>query len=186
MTLRVPRHRNGNFSTDLFNSYQRSEQALLLSMMEMVINGVSTRKVQNITEELCGTKFSKSTVSNLCKNLDPVVQAFKNRPLSNHYPFVMVDALYLKVRAEGRVQSRGLLIAVGINENGNGEIIGFDIANSESETSWGDFFKKLKDRGLKDVHMITSDDHKGLVKAINKHFQGTTWQRCQTHFSKNM
>ena len=157
MTLRVPRHRNGNFSTDLFNSYQRSEQALLLSMMEMVINGVSTRKVQNITEELCGTKFSKSTVSNLCKNLDPVVQAFKNRPLSNHYPFVMVDALYLKVRAEGRVQSRGLLIAVGINENGNGEIIGFDIANSESETSWGDFFKKLKDRGLKDVHMITAN-----------------------------
>lgn len=186
LTLRVPRHRNGNFSTDLFNSYQRSEQALLLSMMEMVINGVSTRKVQNITEELCGTKFSKSTVSNLCKNLDPLVEAFKNRPLSDHYSFVMVDALYLKVRADGRVQSRGLLIAIGINENGNREIIGFDIANSESETSWGNFFKNLKDRGLKDIHMITSDDHKGLVKAINKHFQGTTWQRCQTHFSKNM
>ena len=186
LTLRVPRHRNGNFSTDLFKSYQRSEQALLISMMEMVVNGVSTRKVQNITEELCGKKFSKSTVSNLCKNLDPLVKSFKNRPLAEHYPFIMVDALYLKIRVDGRVQSRGLLIAVGINENGNREIIGFDIANSESETSWGNLFKSLKDRGLKDVHMITSDNHKGLVKAINKHFQGTTWQRCQTHFSKNM
>lgn len=186
LTLKVPRHRNGNFSTELFNSYQRSEQALILSMMEMVVNGVSTRKVENITEELCGEKFSKSTVSNLCKNLDPLVEAFKNRPLETHYPFVMIDALYIKTRIEGRVQSRGLLIAVGINENGNREVIGFTIANTESETSWGDFFKSLNERGLKNVHMVTSDDHKGLVKAIKKHFQTASWQRCQTHFSRNM
>lgn len=186
LTLKVPRHRNGNFSTDLFHSYQRSEQALILSMMEMVVNGVSTRKVQNITEELCGKKFSKSTVSNLCKNLDPLVETFKNRPLESHYPFVMVDALYLKARTDGRVQSRGLLIAVGINEDGSREVIGFDIANTESETSWGDFFEHLKKRGLKDVHMITSDNHKGLVKAIDKHFQTASWQRCQTHFSRNV
>src|SRR5690554_7936173 len=111
-TLRVPRHRNGQFSTELFSRYQRSEQALVLAMMEMVINGVSTRKVELITEELCGEKFSKSTVSALCKKLDPIVHAFRTRPLENHYPFIIVDALYLKVREDHRVQSRGLLIAV--------------------------------------------------------------------------
>jgi putative transposase len=101
LTLRVPRHRNGKFSTELFARYQRSEQALLLAMMEMVVNGVSTRKIENITEELCGKKFSKSTVSALCKRLDPVVYAFKTRPLESHYPFLIVDALYLKVREDG-------------------------------------------------------------------------------------
>ena len=155
-------------------------------MMEMVINGVSTRKVELITEELCGKKFSKSTVSSLCQSLDPMVEAFKTRPLEKHYPFVLVDAIYLKVRKDGRVQSRGLLVAIGINEDGHREIIGFGVANSESEDSWGGFFASLKERGLKDVRLVTSDDHKGLVKAVRKHFQGSSWQRCQTHFSKNM
>jgi putative transposase len=135
LTLKVPRHRNGQFSTELFNRYQRSEQALVLAMMEMVVNGVSTRKVERITEELCGETFSKSTISNLCKNLDPIVHEFKTRPLKNHYPFILVDAIYLKVRENNRVQSRGLLIAVGINKDGNREIIGFEIANTENESS---------------------------------------------------
>ncbi len=186
LTLKIPRHRNGQFSTELFSRYQRSEQALVLAMMEMVINGVSTRKVELITEELCGKKFSKSTVSSLCQSLDPMVEAFKTRPLEKHYPFVLVDAIYLKVRKDGRVQSRGLLVAIGINEDGHREIIGFGVANSESEDSWGGFFASLKERGLKDVRLVTSDDHKGLVKAVRKHFQGSSWQRCQTHFSKNM
>ena len=186
LTLKIPRHRNGQFSTELFSRYQRSEQALVLAMMEMVINGVSTRKVELITEELCGKKFSKSTVSSLCQSLDPMVEAFKTRPLEKHYPFVLVDAIYLKVREDGRVQSRGLLVAIGINEDGHREIIGFGVANSESEDSWGGFFASLKERGLKDVRLVTSDDHKGLVKAVRKHFQGSSWQRCQTHFSKNM
>jgi putative transposase len=186
LTLRVPRHRNGQFCTELFMRYQRSEQALVLAMMEMVINGVSTRKVESITEELCGKKFSKSTISTLCKNLDPMVNAFRTRPLESHYPFLMVDAIYVKVRGNKRIQSRGLLIAIGINEQGHREVIGFQIANSESESSWGEFFGSLKERGLKDVHLITSDDHKGLVKAVRKHFQEASWQRCQTHFSRNM
>ena len=186
LTLRVPRHRNGQFSTELFMRYQRSEQALVLAMMEMVINGVSTRKVESITEELCGKKFSKSTISTLCKNLDPMVNAFRTRPLESHYPFLMVDTIYVKVRGNKRIQSRGLLIAIGINEQGHREVIGFQIANSESESSWGEFFGSLKERGLKDVHLITSDDHKGLVKAVRKHFQEASWQRCQTHFSRNM
>jgi putative transposase len=186
LTLRVPRHRNGQFSTELFARYQRSEQALVLAMMEMVINGVSTRKVEQITEELCGKKFSKSTVSALCKNLDPMVEAFRTRPLKCHYPFLMVDAIYVKVRENGRIQSRGLLIAIAVNEEGHREIIGFQLANSESESSWGELFSSLKDRGLKNVDLVTSDDHKGLVNAVRRHFQGTSWQRCQTHFSRNM
>jgi putative transposase len=186
LTLRVPRHRNGQFSTELFMRYQRSEQALVLAMMEMVINGVSTRKVESITEELCGKKFSKSTVSTLCKSLDPMVNAFRTRPLESHYPFLMVDAIYVKVRENKRIQSRGLLIAIGINEEGHREVVGFQLANSESENSWGEFFGSLKERGLKDVRVVTSDDHKGLVNAVRKHFQGASWQRCQTHFSRNM
>ena len=186
LTLRVPRHRNGQFSTELFSRYQRSEQALVLAMMEMVVNGVSTRKVELITEELCGKKFSKSTVSELCKSLDPVVEAFKTRPLEDHYPFVQVDATYLKVREIGRVEAKGLLIAKGIIEEGYREIIGFNLANSETEDSWGTFFNSLKERGLKDVRLVTSDNHKGLVNAVKKHFQGASWQRCQTHFSRNI
>ena len=186
ITLKVPRHRNGDFSTTMFQRYQRSEQALVLAMIEMVINGVSTRKIENITQELCGKSFSKSTVSKLCEHLDPIVAAFRNRPLEKHYPFVIVDAMYIKVREDGRVRSKGLLIATAVNETGHREVIGFQINDSESETSWGVFFSDLKHRGLKDVDLISSDNHKGLVNAIKKHFQGTTWQRCQTHFSRNV
>ena len=186
LTLRVPRHRNGNFSTTMFERYQRSEQALVLAMIEMVINGVSTRKIENITEELCGKSFSKSMVSDLCKKLDPVVEAFKNRPLTYEYPFLMVDAIYIKARDNHRVRSKSLLIAIGVNEEGYREIIGFHLSESESETSWDEFFISLKQRGLKSPRLITSDSHKGLVKALHKQFQGSSWQRCQTHFSRNL
>ncbi|QRN84667.1 IS256 family transposase [Clostridia bacterium] len=186
LTLHVPRHRNGDFSTELFERYQRSEQALLLAMMQMVVSGVSSRKVEDITYELCGRKFSKSMVSKLCEKLDPIVKNFQNRPLEKHYPFLVVDALYLKVREDNRVRSKGLLVAVAVNQEGYREIIGFRVADTESETSWREFFSSLKDRGLKDVHLVTSDSHRGLVNAIRKHFQGATWQRCQTHFSRNV
>lgn len=186
LTLHVPRFRNGKFSTELFSRYQRSEQALMLTLMEMVVNGVSTRKVSQITEELCGTEFSKSTVSELCKNLDPIVTAWNNRPLNNEYPFLIVDALYIKVREEGRVRSRGLMIATGINIEGYRELLGMMIGDTESEASWGEFFAHLKQRGLRGLEMITSDHHSGLVRAIRQHLQGVTWQRCQTHFMKNI
>jgi transposase-like protein len=186
LTLRVPRHRDGNFSTSMFERYQRSEQALVLAMIEMVVNGVSTRKIENITEELCGKSFSKSMVSDLCKKLDPIVDAFKTRPLISEYPFLMVDAIYIKARENNRVRSKSLLIAIGVNEDGNREIIGFHLSESESETSWEEFYISLKQRGLKSPRLITSDNHKGLVKAIQKQFQGSSWQRCQTHFSRNI
>ena len=186
LTLNVPRHRDGSFSTELFSRYQRSEQALLLSLMEMVIQGVSTRKVANITEELCGTEFSKSTISDLCKSLDPVVQAWNNRPLTKAYPFVLVDAMYVKVREDGRVRSRGILVATGVNIEGKREILGFAIGDTESEATWGAFFTHLKARGLSDVDIVTSDQHSGLVRAVKQQFQGVTWQRCQTHFMRNI
>jgi putative transposase len=187
LTLRVPRFRNGQFSSDLFFRYQRSEQALVLALLEMVVNGVSTRKITKITEELCGTEFSKSTVSALCKRLDPIVQAWNSRSLRDEqYPFVLVDALVLKIREEGRVRSRSALIAIGINESGYREILGLMLGDSESEVSWTEFFTWLKSRDLRGVDIVVSDSHGGLNRAVRSQFQGATWQRCQTHFMRNI
>ncbi|MBX5437132.1 MAG: IS256 family transposase [Alicyclobacillaceae bacterium] len=187
LVLRVPRVRNGQFSTELFARYQRSEQALVLALMEMVINGVSTRKVAKITEELCGTEFSKSTVSELCKRLDPIVHAWNNRSLREHqYPFVFVDALVLRVREDDRVRSRAAMIATGVNEEGYREVLGLMLGDSESEASWREFFSWLKSRDLRGVDIVVSDSHSGLVKALQTEFQGCTWQRCQTHFMRNL
>jgi putative transposase len=187
LTLRVPQVRDGRFSPDLFARYQRSEQALILTLMEMVVNGVSTRKVAQITEELCGREFAKSTVSDLCKGLDPVVSAWNERALEEHrYPFLLVDALVLKVREGGRVRARSFLLAVGVNATGYREILGLQLGDSESERSWLDFFVWLKGRGLAGVDLVVSDHHGGLVNAVRIQFQGATWQRCQTHLSANI
>ena len=186
ITLDVPRLRNGEFSHELFERYQRSEQALVLAMMEMVLQGVSTRKVTQITEELCGTGFSKSTVSKLCQGLDEVVDAFRNRPLRKHYPFIMVDAMYVKVREDGRVQSKALMIAIGVNEEGHREVLGFDLWDTETEIGWQLFFESLAARGLRRVQYVISDSNKGLVNALHQVFIGATWQRCQVHFMRNI
>jgi len=187
LDLRVPRVRSGSFSTELFDRYQRSEQALVLALMEMVINGVSTRKVRRITEELCGTSFSKSTVSELCKALDPVVSAWNGRTLGDkRFPFVVVDAMQLKIRKERRVVPQSALIAVGVNEEGYREVLGLMIGDSESEATWSEFFRWMIDRGLHGVDLVVSDHHGGLVNAVKRHFQGVAWQRCQVHFMRNI
>lgn len=187
LTLQVPQVREGQFSTELFARYQRSKQAMMLALMEMVVNGVSTRKVARITEELCGKEFSKSTVSELCKGLDTSVHAWNERDLSgSRYPFLLVDALVVKVREGGQVRSVSALIAVGINEMGYREILGLQIGDSESEASWTTLFTWLKRRGLQGVDLVVSDDHGGLVKAVQVQFQGASWQRCQTHFARNI
>jgi putative transposase len=166
---------------------KRSEQAFILALMEMVVNGVSTRKVEHIPYELGGETFSKSTISELCKGLDPVITAWNNRPLSEvEYPFLIVDALVIKVRKDQRVRPRSVLLAIGVNQHGYREILGLQIGDSESEASWNDFFIWLKERGLNGVDVVTSDDHQGLKKAIETDLQGTTWQRCQTHFMTNI
>jgi transposase-like protein len=142
--------------------------------------------VSAITQELCGVSFSKSTVSALCSELDPLIEAFQHRPLERYYPFLMVDAIYMRARERGAIRSKAILIAVGVNEEGHREIIGFMVGDGESYDAWSDFFGSLKVRGLSGVDLVTSDDHKGLVKAALEQFIGSTWQRCQTHFSRNM
>lgn len=186
VTLQVPQTRDGSFSTDIFKRYQRSEQAFVLALMEMVVQGVSTRKVSAITEELCGASFSKSTVSELCVGLDARVKVFNERSLEGEYPFVMVDALFIKSRQGDRVVKRAALIASGIRADGHREILGVQIGDSENYTTWEDMFKWLKGRGLSGVYFVISDDHCGITKAVDKHFQGATWQRCQVHLMRNL
>jgi transposase-like protein len=185
--LQVPQTRDGSFSTDIFKRYQRSEQALLLSLMEMVVNGVSTRKVTNITEELCGVSFSKSTVSALCTGLDARVSAFNERRFDGEeYPFILMDALFFKSREDDRVVSRAALTVSGIRSDGFREILGIQIGDTESFSTWDETFRWLKQRGLKGVMYVISDQHSGLTEAIKKHFQGATWQRCQVHLMRNI
>ena len=185
ITLKVPRTREGEFSPDLWERYQRSEQAFVLALCEMVIQGVSTRKVEAITEVLCGAAFGKSQVSKLCLALDPLVKTWRERPLGA-FPFVLVDAIVVKIREEGRVRQCALLIACGIDEAGYRHVLGFALGDKESEASWSEFFSSLKARGLTGVEFIISDDHAGLVKAIGGSFAGATWQRCQAHFIRNL
>ena len=186
ITLHVPRHRNQPFKTMIFENYCRSEAALIASMTEMVINGVSTRKVSKVVETLCGTSFSKSTVSDLCKDLSAAVKEFRNRPLTENYPFMTVDATYFKVRENHRIVSKAFMIALATNDQGHREIIGFGVYHNESKDTWNDFLNGLKKRGLKGLLMITSDAHEGIRDAMNKVFPNVPWQRCQFHFSKNI
>lgn len=187
LTLRVPRTRDGKFSTEIFERYERHEKALLASMLEMYIAGVSTRKVSQVVENLCGKSVSKSFVSNLTKELDEVVQGFQYASLASmNYPCIMVDVLYLKVREEGRVVSKSCHIALGINEQGNREVLGFLIQEGESSDTWSRFFDYLKERGLQGIKLIISDAHTGLVQAISQSFTGASWQRCQVHFLRNI
>ena len=186
ITLAVPRHRDKPFHTLVFENYSRSEAALVTTMAEMVVNGVSTRKVATVMQTLCGTSYSKSTVSEACKGLDKAVNDFKTRPLEGSYDFLLVDATYFKVRGEHRIMSKALMVALAITDDGRREIVGFDIYDNESKETWKLFLESLRDRGLRDLKMITSDAHDGIIYAISKIFPNTPWQRCQTHFSRNV
>jgi len=185
LELQVIRDREGKFSTELFDRYQRSEKALVLSLIEMYINGVSTRKVKKITEKLCGTMISKSTVSVLTKELDKDISRWRNRALTEEYPYLMVDARYESVRKHGVIVSQAVLIVIGISSKGYREILSVDVGDSEDEQTWTNIFRRLKVRGLKGVTYVVSDDHSGLVKSIKREFQGAVWQRCQVHFIRN-
>jgi len=186
LTLQVPQFRDGRFNTDIFKRYQRSEQALTLSLMEMYVNCVSTRKVSKITEQLCGASFSSSTVSELCTGLDARVSAFNERKLDADYPFLIVDCLFIKAREDHTIESKACMIACGINGAGEREILGVRIGDSESEAFWKDTFDWLKDRGLKGIKWVISDHHKGLMNAAQRCFQGSSWQRCQVHLMRNV
>jgi putative transposase len=186
LTLQVPQARDGSFSTEIFKRYQRSEQAFVLGLMEMFVNGVSTGKVSRITEELCGVSFSKSLVSSLTSNLDLKLRAFNERKLEASYPFILVDALFFKARENDRVLMKAALIVSGVRSDGYREILGIQLGNSESYSSWDEMFKWLKSRGLKEVLFVISDNHTGLKEAAKRNFQGSTWQHCQVHLTRNI
>jgi putative transposase len=187
LKLKVPRTRNGEFSTSVFEKYARCDQALVLSMLEMVINGVSTRKVTHIVEQLCGENISKSFVSSLTQKLDPIVNDWSKRPLNvMYYPYVFVDAMYIKVREHNQVVSKAVYIATAITEKNTREILGLSVDHAEDFESWSRFFQQLKSRGLQSPKLVISDAHLGLQKAIQRDFIGTTWQRCTVHFKRNI
>jgi transposase-like protein len=185
LELRVPQDRQGRFSTELFGRYQRSEQALVLALAEMYVHGVSTRKVKAVTEELCGQEFSASTISQMNAALDAKLEAFAQRRLEEPYPYLILDARYERVREDGIIRSRAVLIAIGINWDGRREVLAVELANRESASSWRDFLVRLKERGLHGVEFVVSDDHAGLRRAIRELLTEAAWQRCYVHFLRN-
>jgi putative transposase len=185
LELRVPRDREGRFSTELFERYQRSEKALVSARAEMYVQGVSTRKVKAITEELCGHEFSASSISRVNKGLDEALEAFSRRQLEEPYPYLVLDARYEKVREDGVIRPRAVLLAVGINNEGRRQMLGVELANRESITSWREFVQGLRERGLHGVEFVVSDDHAGLRKATMEILPEASWQRCYVHFLRN-
>lgn len=186
LSLDVPTERSGHFRTAVFDRYQRSEQAFVLTLQEMYLAGVSTRKVRVITEELCGTSISASTVSRLTKRLDEDLARWRNRRLVESYPYLIVDARYERVRQNERIEGQGVLVISGVSGKGQRDILGVAVANTESETSWTEIFRDLSRRGLAGVRLVVSDDHEGLVASVRRCFQQALWQRCQTHFMHNV
>lgn len=185
LELRVPQDRQGRFSTEVFERYQRSEKALVSALAEMYVQGVSTRKVKAITEELCGHSFSASAVSGVVKRLDEQLSQFAQRRLEEAFNYVILDARYEKVRESGSIRSRAVLVAIGIDREGRRQVLGVELANRESASSWKDFLLSLRQCGLKGVELVVSDDHAGLRKAIAEVLPEAVWQRCYVHFLRN-
>jgi len=183
--LRVPQDRAGHFNTQVFEQYQRSEKALVASLAQMYVQGVSTRKVAAITEELCGHEFSASSISTITQKLDEQLAQFSRRPLTAAFPYVVVDARYERVREGGVIVSRAILVALGIDWEGRRQVLAVEYANRESQGSWRSFLLQLKERGLNGVQFIVSDDHPGLKAAIREVLPEVWWQRCYVHFLRN-
>lgn len=183
--LAVPRKRSGeSYFPSFLEPRKRSEKALLGVVMEAYVNGVSTRKVDHLVSEL-GIRMSKDQVSRICRELDGQVEAFRTRPLEGAYPYLWLDAKHLKVRDAGHVHSKALMVAFAVHGSGRREVIGIEIAESETEASWAAFLRELVARGLEGVRLAVSDDHLGLKAAIAKVI-GCPWQRCTVHFIRNM
>lgn len=187
ITLKVPRHRNEPFHTMVFDNYSRSEASLIAAMVQMVIAGVSTRKVEKVVQTLCGTNFSKSTVSKLCQKLDQEIYAFKNRSLEHMIvPFLMVDATYFKVRENHHIVSKAFLVALAIKNDGTREVIDFAVHDAEDTYAWKTFLNSIKSRGLDTVRLIISDAHRSIRTASAEIYPNAAWQRCQVHLMRNI
>lgn len=184
ITFAVPQVREGGFYPQALEKGLRSERALTLALAEMYVQGVSTRKVKAITEELCGVSISSSVVSEAAAQLDTELVKWRERSLGE-YPYLFVDAYYEQVREDGQVRNLAILIAVGVNRAGKREILGVSVSLSEHEVHWRTFLESLKQRGLGGIRLITSDDHAGLRAARVAVFGGIPWQRCQFHLQQN-
>ncbi len=184
ITFAVPQVREGGFYPQALEKGLRSERALTLALAEMYVQGVSTRKVQAITEQLCGVNISSSLVSQAAAQLDEQLAKWRERPLGE-YPYLFLDAYYEQVREDGQVRHLAILVAVGVNPEGKREILGVSVSLSEHEVHWRAFLESLKQRGLGGVQLITSDDHEGLKAARLAVFGGLPWQRCQFHLQQN-
>lgn len=184
LTLQVPKLREGGYVPTFIEHRKRSEQALISVIQEAVVQGVSTRKIESVLEEFGIAGVSAGQVSQLCAALDEKVRQFRERPLDESR-YVWVDALYEKVRTDNRVESMAVVIATGVNPQGQREVLGFDVIAAESEEGWTTFFKSLKERGLKGVKLVISDAHGGLKAAVRKVLKAE-WQRCKVHFYRNV
>jgi len=184
LALKIPKVREGGYVPSFVENRKRSEQALISVIQEAVVQGVSTRKIENVLAELGINGVSAGQVSNLCAALDEKVREFRERPLGE-IRYVWVDALYEKVRQDHRVESMAVVIANGVNLDGRREVLGFDVIATESEEGWAAFFKSLKERGLRGVKLVTSDAHAGLKAAVRKVLK-SEWQRCKVHFYRNV
>jgi putative transposase len=184
--LRIPKLRSGNFFPSFLEPRRRAERALLAVIQTAYVQGVSTRKVDELVQALGLTGVDKSKVSRICKELDEAVTAFRNRPLDAEYPYLWLDALYLKVRQNHRIVSMAVVIAIGVRETGEREILAVDIGASEEEAFWTAFLRELASRGLKGVELVVSDAHQGLKHAVATVLAGAAWQRCRVHFMRNV
>lgn len=184
LELAVPQTRNGGFYPSVIQKGLRSERALLTTIAEMYIQGVSTRKVTKILQELCDCQISSSQVSRIVQMLDADLEFWRNRPLS-HFHYLMVDARYEKVRYANEIRDCAVLWAIGIQPDGKREVLGVHVAFSEAEINWREFFQSLVSRGIHGVSYVVSDDHPGLTQALKSVFPGTSWNRCHTHLARN-
>lgn len=183
--LKVPRARDGLFFPSLLEPRRRAEQALLAVVQEAYVQGISTRRVDELVRALGMEGISKSQVSRLCADLDGEVKRFRSRKLEEEYPYVWLDATFLKVRRDGRVVSTAVVIAIAVTATGEREVLGMDVGPSEDGDFWLQFLRDLSSRGLKGVRLVISDSHRGLKDAIAKVLSGTSWQRCRVHFLRN-
>jgi putative transposase len=183
--LQVPRVRDGSFFPSLLEPRKRAERALVAVVQEAYVQGVSTRRVDDLVQALGMTGISKSQVSRLCQALDGEVERFRTRRLEGPYPYVWLDATFVKVRAEGRVVSMAVVVAIGVRASGEREVLGLDVGPSEDGAFWLQFLRGLVARGLSGVKLVISDAHQGLKSAIAAVLQGAGWQRCRVHFVRN-
>lgn len=185
LELRIPKLREGSYFPGLLEPRRKAEQALAAVLQEAYVLGVSTRKVDELVKSLGLTGVSKSEVSRVCAELDGVVTAFRNRPLECAYPYLWLDATYLKVRENGRVHGMAMVVAVGVRDTGEREILGHDLGPAEDGAFWLSFLRSLVARGLRGVQLVVSDAHEGLRNAIGAALGGACWQRCRVHFLRN-